>query len=279
MSTTIEKPVVIGAVLYEPKVSIIWDIIREFFEEQGFPINVIYYTNYEMQVDALVEGSIDMAWNSPLAWIDSQRRLNNNCRALAMRDTDRDRVSYFVVPDNSDIETIEDLSGKSIAVGAKDSPQATLIPFGHLSDHGLEPYEDVDVTRFDVLVGKHGDHIGGELDAFEALEDGEVDASVMLDLNWDTWTEDGTIDPDRYRILDKTPVFDHCNFTVRDDFPRDLEKEWSDVLFCMDYSNPDHREMMDMEGLKEWKKGRTTGYQPLQQAVEEFNFFEREYSS
>ena len=28
------KPVTVGAVLYDPKVSIIWDIIREFFEQQ-----------------------------------------------------------------------------------------------------------------------------------------------------------------------------------------------------------------------------------------------------
>ena len=26
------KPVVVGAVLYDPKVSVVWDIIREFFE-------------------------------------------------------------------------------------------------------------------------------------------------------------------------------------------------------------------------------------------------------
>lgn len=271
-----KDPIVVGAVLYEPKVSVIWDIIRDFFEERGCPIDVVYYTNYEMQVDALVEGHVDIAWNSPLAWLDTERRLDGRCRALAMRDTDRDRVSYFVVPEESDAETVEDLRGRTLAVGARDSPQATLIPFGHLIRHGLRPYEDVDVTRFDVLVGKHGDHVGGELDAFEALEAGEADASTMIDLNWESWVEDGTIDPNRYRILDETRRFDHCNFTVRDDFPEDREEEWLDVLFSMDYSNPDHREMMDLEGLKEWKPGRTTRYDVLGEAVDETGFFGEE---
>jgi len=269
------EPIRIGAVLYEPKVSVIWNMIREFFEERDSPMDVVHYNNYELQVDALEEGYLDMAWNSPLAWVDTERRLDGNCHPVAMRDTDRDLNSYFVVRDDSDIESIDDLEGRSIAVGAKDSPQATLIPFGSLMDHGIEPYEDIDVTRFDVLVGKHGDHVGGELDAFEALEAGEVEASTMLELNWDGWVDDGTIDPDQYCILDETPTFDHCNFTVRDDFPEAIEEEWREVLFSMDWDNPDHREILEMEGLeREWVPGRTTGYDALKAAVERLDYFE-----
>lgn len=34
------KPVTVGAVLYDPKVSIIWDIIREFFGANVCPMDV-----------------------------------------------------------------------------------------------------------------------------------------------------------------------------------------------------------------------------------------------
>lgn len=33
----------------------------------------------------------------------------------------------------------------------------------------------------------------------------------------------------------------------------------------MDYNNPEHKEMMDMEGLKQWVKGRTSGYAQLEE--------------
>ncbi|CAN5887984.1 phosphate/phosphite/phosphonate ABC transporter substrate-binding protein [soil metagenome] len=267
------KPIVVGAVLYDPKVSVIWDIIREFFEENGCPMDVVFYTNYEMQVEALIDGHIDIAWNSPLAWLDSQRRSGNACRAIAMRDTDRDRVSYIVTRRIGGPTKVEDLRGKTIAVGAKDSPQATLIPLGFLQRQGLKYGENFQVKRFDVLVGKHGDHVGGELDAFKCLESGEADASTMLDLNWDNWTQDGTIDPNEYEIVGTTDNFDHCVFTVREGFDPGVEKEWLDVLFSMSYSNPDHQEMMDLEGLKEWMAGRTTGFGPLSEATEEQQFF------
>jgi phosphonate transport system substrate-binding protein len=268
-----DKPIVIGAVLYNPKVSVIWDIIGAFFQDNGCPIDAVFYTNYELQVEALLKGHIDIAWNSPLAWLDAQRQSGSTCRAIAMRDTDRDRVSYLITRASGPVKTVEDLRGKTIAVGAKDSPQATLIPLGLLQRHGLQPERDVQVRRFDLMVGKHGDHIGGELEAFKCLATGEADASALVDLNWQTWTQDGTINPREYTILATTEPFDHCCFTVRADFPPEREQQFLRTLFSMSYDNPAHREMMDLEGLKAWVPGRTSRYGLLHEAVEQQQFF------
>ena len=269
-----QKPIAVGAVIYDPKVTVIWNIIREFFEDNLCPIDVVFYSNYELQVDGLVRGHLDMAWNSPLAWVDVQRRLDGQARAIAMRDTDCDRVSHLVVKSGGPIKAVSDLRGAVVGLGAWDSPQATLIPLLLLEDAGL-PEKALVVRRFDKLVGLHGDHIGGELDAFRALEKGEVAASAMLDLNWTRWTKDGTINPNEYRVLTTTAPFDHCNFTVRADFPADRQDHFLKVLFSMSYDNPKHREMMDMEGLKAWKPGRTTGYGLLERAVKAQGFFEK----
>jgi ABC-type phosphate/phosphonate transport system substrate-binding protein len=267
-----EKPVIVGAVLYDPKVSVIWEIIRDFFEANGCPMDVVFYTNYELQVQALVEGHLDVAWNSPLAWLDAQRVSGGRCRAIAMRDTDRDRVSHFVVCDGG-IASLRDLRGRTVALGAKDSPQATLIPLGALQRAGMEPGRDFRPKRFDLLVGKHGDHVGGELEAFRCLERGEAQACAMLDLNLRGWTADGTVDPGKYRVLASTDLFDHCVFTVREDFPKKVQDRWLEALFSMTYDDPTHREMMDLEGLREWLPGRTTGFGPLTEAVERQGFF------
>lgn len=270
-----DRPILVGAVLYDPRVSVIWDIIRNFYEENHCPIDTVFYTNYELMVRALVQGHLDVAWNSPLAWLDAERQLGGGCRAIAMRDTDRDRVSHIITKAASGITSVEDLRGKTIAVGAKDSPQATLIPLRWLQRHGLEPDREVQVRRFDVLVGKHGNHVGGELQAFQCLDRGEADASALLDLNWQRWTRDGTIDPQAYRLLTTTAPFDHCCFTVRADFAMEREQEFLRVLFAMRYDDPKHREMMDLEGLKAWVPGRTIGYALLREAVEAQHVFDQ----
>jgi ABC-type phosphate/phosphonate transport system substrate-binding protein len=262
--------------MYDPKVSVIWEIIRNFFDSHAAPIDVSFYNDYPLQVSALLDRTIDIAWNSPLAWLDAQRRSGGTCRAIAMRDTDRDRVSYLVGRRAGQYKTVSDLRGAAIATGASDSPQATLIPLGRLRQDGINPETDVRVRRFDVLVGKHGDHVGGELEAFRCLKRGEVAASAMLDLNWLTWTSDGTVDPAEFVIFAETARFDHCVFTVRQDLDTTAERRWLDALFAMRYDVPEHREMMDLEGLKAWLPGRTTGFGALSAEVEAERYFERD---
>jgi ABC-type phosphate/phosphonate transport system substrate-binding protein len=269
-----DRPLKVGAVMYDPKVSVIWEIIRDFFDSQACPIDVAFYSTYELQVAALLNRTIDIAWNSPLAWLDAQRRSGGTCRAIAMRDTDCDRVSYLVARREGPVRTLADLRNRTLATGAIDSPQATLIPLGRLRRDGLDPAADLTVRRFDVLVGKHGDHVGGERDAFECLRSGEAAACAMLDLNWDGWTTDGTIDAGRFTIVAETDRFDHCVFTVRHDLAAAAERRWLEALFAMRYDNPAHREMMDLEGLKAWRPGRTTGFGPLTAAVASERFFE-----
>jgi phosphonate transport system substrate-binding protein len=267
------RPLLVGAVIYDPKVSVIWDIIQRYFAARGCATDTVFYSNYGLQVDALLAGHIDIAWNSPLAWVDAQRRTGSGCRALAMRDTDRDRRTHLVVLREGGLRQIADLRGRTVAVGAADSPQATLLPLHHLANAGLAAHRDFRVLRHDVLVGKHGDHVGGEKDALQALLAGKADAAAVLDLNWEAWTADGTADPARLAVLTTTDRFDHCNFTVTGSADAARIDEWLRLLLAMDYANPDHREMMDLEGLKAWLPGRTTGYGALEAAVREQRFF------
>lgn len=266
------KPVIVGAVVYDPKVVTIWEIIQGFFEGRGVPMDTVFFTNYELQNDALLAGQLDIAWNSPLAWLDAQILSKNACRAIAMRDTDRDRVSHFVVPIESPYQKLEELRGATVAFGAKDSPQATLIPLNSLRRVGLMPASNYSVIRHDLLIGKHGDHIGGEWEAFQTMQKGHAQASVMLDLNYQGWGAEGRFDASKYRILATTDPFDHCVFTVRPDFDAATEEKWLKTLMEMDYSNPDHKEMMDMEGLKQWLPGRTEGFVQLTEAITAFGY-------
>jgi len=267
------KPILVGAVIYDPKVAVIWDIIARYFSAQGCDIDCVYYTNYELQVTALLERHIDIAWNSPLAWVDAQRRTGGACRAIAMRDTDRDRRTHVLVRRSAGLRSVADLRGKTVAVGALDSPQATLLPLHHLAHSGLTAARDFKVLRHDVLVGKHGDHVGGERDALQALLRGDAAAAAVLDLNWELWSRDGTADPAAVGTLTTTEPFDHCNFTVTPAAPAERVAQWTRVLLSMDYAEPAHREMMDLEGLKAWLPGRTTGYADLTAAVEAHQFF------
>lgn len=267
----------IGAVIYDPKVTVIWGIIAKFFEDEDFPIEPVYYKDYKAQVDGFLAREIDVAWNSPLAWLDAHIRTNGLALNGSMRDTDRNRSSYIVVKKDSGINSLDDLKGKTIGFGAIDSPQARLIPINHLHKNGLDFGKDYVEKRFDIGVGLHGDHVGGELDSAIALKNDEVAATWMLDLNYKAWITDGTLDENQVMILDKTDFFDHCIFSGHPDLEETKFEKFIEVLHKMDYNNPAHKEMMDMEGLKEWIEGRTSGFKQLAQANKYLDFLNTFY--
>lgn len=267
----------LGAVAYDPKVVTIWEGFRVWLREQGFELDYLLYPHYERQVEDLLAERHEIAWNSPLAWVRARRSAEAcgvRVEAVAMRDTDRDLRSVVVVRRGSDMHAIGDLRGRTVATGAIDSPQATLLPLSRLRAEGLTPGQDVQVRRFDVGVGLHGDHIGGERDAAAALAAGTVDAAFMTDSNLLLFSREGTLAPDSVRVIAQTETYDHCCMTTGPGADPAAVARFVELLLQMSYADPRVRPLLDLEGLKAWVPGRTDGYAPLERAVDESGFYD-----
>ncbi len=270
---------VMGAVAYAPKVVTIWEGFKAYFIEHGLPFDFVLYSNYERQVQAQFDGTIQVAWNSPLAWVRAERIAHARgqaVQAVAMRDTDCDLRSLVIVRADGPLQTLADLRGKTVGFGAIDSPQATLIPLDHLRQAGLVGGRDFTVRRFDVLGGKHGDHIGGERDAALALLAGEVDACCLIDGNHLAFGLDGTLPAGSTRIIASTGTYDHCNFTTSPGVPAARIARFTELLLAMRWDDPQVRPLLELEGLREWRRGRTSGYALLQRAVDDERFYDRD---
>jgi ABC-type phosphate/phosphonate transport system substrate-binding protein len=174
---------------------------------------------------------------------------------------------------DSPITEVAQLEGRTVATGAIDSPQATLLPLAHLARIGLEPGKSFAVRRFDVMVTKHGDHVGGERDAVKALLSGEVDAACVIDGNQLAFAKEGTIPAGGVRVLTRTAPYDHCTMTVFDDVEAGTVERFRDLLLSMSYDDPVVRPLLQLEGLKAWRVGRTSGYVQLEEAVDRLRFY------
>ena len=274
-----ESALLIGAVAYDPKVVTIWEGFKAYFARQELKTDYVLYSNYEHQVQALINGHIHVAWNSPLAWVRARRLAEArglSARAIAMRDTDCDLTSVVVVRADGPVKAVTDLKGRVVAVGAVDSPQATLLPLAHLHNLGLDANSDIVVQQHNVFVGKHGDHIGGERDAAQALVTGEADAACLLEYNYHQFLLDGTLPAGTTRMLTQTPAFDHCNFTVVSTTPSEPIARFQSLIIDMSYEDPDVRPLCDLEGLKAWYPGRVDGYQALEAAVTLASFYDQQ---
>ena len=113
----------------------IWAGMKHYFATAGVNMDFVLYTTYEAQVDALLKGHIDVAWNGPLAHVRVQKLTNNSSVSLGMRDVDRDFTSHIIATKESGVTSVKDLAGKKLAVGTVDSPQAysCILPLHHIA--------------------------------------------------------------------------------------------------------------------------------------------------
>jgi ABC-type phosphate/phosphonate transport system substrate-binding protein len=268
--------VLLGAVAYDPKVVTIWEGFRSWFRGRGLDFDFVLYSNYERQVEDLVDGRIDVAWNSPLAWVRARRlgaARGVELRPVTMRDTDCDLTSVIVTRGDSGLRSVEQLRGRTVATGAIDSPQATLIPLQLLRRAGLRPGDDVSLQRYDVGVGLHGDHIGGERDAARALAAGLADAACMIDSNLLLFGQEGVL-PGDVHVVARTDRYDHCTMTAGPSADRDELARFAQLLLGMSYADPEVRVLLDLEGLKQWQPPRIEGYAQLEAAVDATGFYD-----
>ena len=138
----------------------------------------------------------------------------------------------------------------------------------------MTPDKDYTVRRFDVLGGKHGDHIGGEREAAVAMLAGEVAASWMIAGNYRAFAKEGTLPAGGTRVLATTGLYDHCTMTVSPGVDAAATQRFAELLLAMDWNDAQVRPLLELEGLKQWRVGRANGFGLLERAATEQGFYD-----
>jgi ABC-type phosphate/phosphonate transport system substrate-binding protein len=258
---------IIGAVAYTPNVVTIWEGMRDYFAGTDSEIDFVLFSNYGRQVDALLAGTIDIAWNTNLAWVRTVAQTDGACRALAMRDTDAVFQTVFVSRAGAGIDGLAALKGRRLALGSKDSAQAAILPVYFL-DHDGPGADSVDLLRINSDVGKHGDTGRSELDALREVLEDRADAAAIGVNTWEAIGREALM-PGGLEAFWESPTYSHCNFTALPSLPTERTDQWLGRLMAMDWDNPEHRPILEMEGLRAWVEPRLDGYESLFAAVSE----------
>jgi len=254
----------IGAVAYAPKVVTIWEGMREFLHSRGLQTEYVLYSSYPALVDALAAGHIDIAWNTPLAYLQARERLGGQCLVLGMRDSDVNFTTVFITRTDSPIHSLNDLKGKRFALASRDSSHAAILPVHFLRAGGLDPERDLKLLRFDTDIGKHGDTGTSEQDVVRAVSEGSADAGAIGGATWKGSVAGGSIDERRLRVFWTSHGYSHCNFTARTGLAPSLAERFTKAIQAMDYNDPRWKQVMNLEGLTRWLPGSTAGYDELE---------------
>jgi phosphonate transport system substrate-binding protein len=277
-----DASILLGAVAYDPKVLAFWEGMREHLRPQGVMLDFALFSSYERQVEALLGGHVDVAYNSPLAHVRVKRRADGRAIVLGMRDIDRDFQTKILVRRDAGIRALTDLHDRTVAVGSRDSVSARILPLFFLKRAGVE-VPRLKLLPFESSLGKHGDTAEGELEVLAALQDGRAEAGVVGSLAWQTELSAGRVDPHKVEILWTTPAYDHHVLDALASGPGPhpriltggsgaLAETWGAFqrgLLEMRWNNPKHRRLLELEGTRQWLVGREDGYRDLEVALDD----------
>ncbi len=261
-------PLLVGAVAYSPNVVPIWEGIREYFAGTDTEMDFVLLLELRPTGRRADRGS-------------DRRRVEHQPRVGAHRPADGrpdagrwpcatrmpSSRRCFVAQAGAGLSGLDDLRGRRLALGSQDSAQAAILPVQFLLDAGIAA-DDVELLRINSDVGKHGDTGRSELDAIRAVLAGEADAAAIGINTWEAIGRDELM-PGALEAFWTSPVYSHCNFTVLSSTAPERYEAWVDRLMQMDWENPAHRPIMEMEGLRAWVAPQLDGYESLFRAVRE----------
>jgi phosphonate transport system substrate-binding protein len=255
--------ILVGAVAYHPRIVTIWEGFREWFAASDAPTDYLLYSNYERLIDALLEGAVDIAWNTNTAYVAAEERIGGDAQVLGMRDVDADFRTVIVAPRGSG-----SFAGGRLALGSRDSGHAAILPLHYLAREGVD-VAGLALVRFDTDLGKHGDTGDSELRVVRAVAEGDADAGAIGDTTWAAMRSEGFAPAGELEVVWRSPTYYHCNFTALPSFDAARAARWRAALLAMSYDDPALRGVMDLEGVKRWLPGDKSGYADLTAAMRE----------
>ena len=277
-----EQTIWIGAVAYDPKVVTIWEGMRRYLRDDGnLPVEVVLFQSYEAQVRALLAPAgeiaprIDIAWNTNLAYLQSVEWSAGSCKPLAMRDTDLGWMTTIITLNGGPVRTLDDLRGRILALGSRDSGHAAILPVHFLAELGLAEGRDYRTLRFDTDLGKHGDTGTSEVDVLRAVLNGRADAGAIGSPFWSGVREKALAPEGSLTEVWTSPPYSHCMFTARPGLDDEIGRRFGEALSRMSFDHPMHRPVLEAEGLKRWLPADVSGYDSLREASRKQGFLER----
>jgi phosphate/phosphite/phosphonate ABC transporter binding protein len=241
--------------------------LQSHCKRQGIQLDWVLYADYDALVKAFVSREIDIAWNSPLAYVKIKRQLNDPCQVVAMRDVDFNFTTHFVTAATSSLQTAQDLKGKRVALGNRGSAQAGMLAYYFLQQMGLDPRTDLAACTF--YDERPGGARSDEQDVVQRVCQGEYDAGAVTQRTLDAMQGEGTLAPGSLRILWTSPGYSHCCFTVHSDMAPALVQQITQAFSSISAGDPAGKAVLDGEHCGAILPGIPTGWEMLERAAEQ----------
>jgi phosphonate transport system substrate-binding protein len=188
------------------------------------PVKLFIATNYTAEVEAMRAKKLDVGEFGPLGYIFAHQLAK--AQPVAIFGTKaRKPVTYTAalwVPADSQIKTVAQLKGHSLALSDPASTSGNLFPRYAMLKAGLNPDKDVKIQ-----------YAGSHTASLLALVNGKVDAGEVNSQQQATATAAHQFDASKFRTIWRSAPIPNDPITVRGDLPSTFKTAFARALFSL----------------------------------------------
>jgi phosphonate transport system substrate-binding protein len=227
-------------------------------KELGGEVELSVPTTYNAVVETMVSGELDLAYFGGLTYVQARQRADVHplFTEVNPRTGTTKYRSVIIVPSDSEIKKVEELEGETFAFGSVSSTSGSLYPSIMLEQAGIDYRTDLGEVIY----------TGGHDTTAQAVANGRVAAGGLEDRILYDLQEEGVIEKDAVRVVEKSAPIEGYPWVVRDALPDKTEEELTDAYLSI--KDP---ELLDLLRAEDYQKVQASDYDYVEKQARELD--------
>jgi phosphonate transport system substrate-binding protein len=225
----VPDPLVMGIIPAEDNAEMIraFDPVAEHVGgELGVEVELYTATDYSGIIESMRSGQVDAAWFGPLSYVLASEVAGAEAIAVQTTEDGQEDPSYrslIITRAGSDIQSIEDLKGKTFSFVDPASTSGNLFPRKAFKEARVDPERDLAESTF----------AGGHDASALAVQNGTVDAGAVADTTLEGMIEGGVISEEEIRVIHESEPIPESPIAVREDLPPEVKQRIQEIFLDM----------------------------------------------
>lgn len=176
--------------------------------------------SYGAVVEAMCNGSADIAWFGPVSYLQAHERGCANLLAMAVSKDQSVYYSGVFARKDSGVESMSDIRGKRIALGDINSTSSFNIPVAMMLREGIDPARDAAKVN---MAGSHAN-------VLSALSQGLVDVGGASFDSYEKALNSGAIDGNEIRVVAKSAPLPYPPLAIHPEVDAGIKSQLQDAF-------------------------------------------------
>lgn len=229
-------------------------------EKTDLKVEYVPSVDYAALVTAFERGEIQLAWFGGLTGVQA-RNVVPEAEAIAQRPMDKEFHSVFIAGADTNINSLEDLKGKSFTFGSESSTSGHLMPRYFLTEEGINPEQDFNGQP---------NYSGSHDKTYKLIESGSFQAGALNVAVWDAAVAEKKVDTSKVKVFYTTPTYYDYHWTINtvdEQFGEGTKQKVTDALLTI--NSTDQPEIMELFQSEKFIETNNDNYKAIEQVAKE----------